>query len=154
MALKPDRHILESDISLVCNDVHEKGVALVYGTAASGAGLYTPGVATLAANSSGKVAAGISLSNFVNIDQTRQKRNFQRDEQVIGEKAPLLKKGWVVTDRIAAGVSGSIDAGVTAYVGASGLLTPTASTNPKIGQFAGKVDAEGFVKVYVDLPQI
>jgi hypothetical protein len=154
MALKPNRHILESDITLVCNDAHETGTVLVYSTSMSGVGVYNPGIVTVAANSSGKIPAGVSLSNFVNIDQTRQKRNFQRDEQVIGEKAPLVRKGWVVTDRIASGVSASIDAGVTAYVGANGLLTPTASTNPKIGQFAGKVDADGFVKVYVNLPVV
>jgi hypothetical protein len=28
-----------------------------------------------------------------------------------------------------------------------------ASTNPKVGQFANKVDADGFAKVYIDLPQ-
>ena len=154
MALKPDRHILETDISLVCNDVHEKGAVLVYSTAGSGTALYTPGVATLAANPSGKVPAGVSLAAFVNIDQTRQKRNFQRDEQVIGEKAPLLKKGWVVTDMIVSGQAASIDAGVTAYLGASGKLTTVASTNPKVGQFANKVAAEGFVKVYIDLPAV
>ncbi|MFN7829978.1 MAG: hypothetical protein ACK5NX_02135, partial [Armatimonadota bacterium] len=61
MALKPDRHILETDISLVCNDVHEKGAVLVYSTAGSGTALYTPGVANVAANPSGKVPAGVSL---------------------------------------------------------------------------------------------
>lgn len=153
MALKPDRYILETDISLVCNDTHEKGTVLVYGTASSGTGIYTPGVASVAANASGKVVAGVSLAAFVNIDQTRQKRNFQRDEQVVGEKAPLLKKGWIVTDMIVSGQAGSIDSGVTAYLGASGKLTTVSTNAPKVGQFANKVDAEGFVKVFIDLPQ-
>lgn len=157
MALKPDRFILETDVSLVCNDVIVKGQCLVYGTGstafASGAGVYTPGTAEYAANSSGRVAAGLSLAGFVNIDQTRQKRNFHKDEQVIGEKVPLLRKGWVITDQIATGLT--ILAGDTAYIGASGLLTNlSAGSVPKIGQFVTKKDADGYAKVQISLPSI
>ena len=155
MALKPDRSILETDISLVCNTVISKGVALVYATgstAASGAGVYTPGAAEKAAASSGRVPAGISLTSFVDIDQTRFHRNFHKDEQIIGEKVPLLRKGWVITDQLIPSLT--ILAGETAYVGASGLLTNVASTNPKVGQFAGGKDENGFVKVHINIPAV
>lgn len=156
MALKPDRSIEMTDISLVCNDVIVKGAVLVYGTgaatSASGAGVYTPGAAEFAANSSGRVPAGLSLASFVNIDQTRQKRNFHKDEQIVGEKVPLLRRGWVITDQLAAV---TIAAGDTAYLGASGLLTnSSAGSAPKVGQFATKKDADGYAKVHVQLPQI
>lgn len=156
MALKPDRSIESTEITLVCNDVIVKGAVLVYGTgtttSASGAGVYTPGAAELVANSSGRIPAGLSLANFVNIDQTRQKRNFHKDEQIVGEKVPLLRRGWVITDQIAAV---TIAAGDTAYLGASGLLTnSSAGSAPKVGQFATKKDADGYAKVHVHLPQV
>ena len=156
MALKPDRSIESTEITLVCNDVIVKGAVLVYGTgtttSASGAGVYTPGAAEFAASSSGRIPAGLSLANFVNIDQTRQKRNFHKDEQIVGEKVPLLRRGWVITDQIAAV---TIAAGDTAYLGASGLLTnSSAGSAPKVGQFATKKDADGYAKVHVHLPQV
>ena len=156
MALKPDRSIESTEITLVCNDVIVKGAVLVYGTgtttSASGAGVYTPGAAELVANSSGRIPAGLSLANFVNIDQTRQKRNFHKDEQIVGEKAPLLRRGWVITDQIAAVTIAASD---TAYLGASGLLTnSSAGSAPKVGQFATKKDADGYAKVHVHLPQV
>jgi hypothetical protein len=141
MAIKPDRLINETDISLVCNDVHEKGTVLIYGPAASG-------------SPSGYKVAGLSLANFVDIDQTRVHRNFHKDEQVIGEKAPLLRKGYVVTNK----VTGSPTVGDKAYLTVSGLLTPTVSAGggevatPRVGTFAGAKDENGYVKVYVELP--
>lgn len=157
MALKPDRNILETDISLVCNDVHSKGAVLVYGTAASGVGIETPGIASLVSNPSGYKVAGLSLANFVDIDQTRYHRNFHKDEQVIGEKAPLLRKGYVVTDMIVAS-PGTINAGANAYLSTDGKLTATVSATggevatPKVGTFASKKDENGYAKVYIELP--
>ena len=157
MALKPDRNILETDISLVCNDVHSKGAVLVYGTSASGVGIETPGVASLVSNPSGYKVAGLSLANFVDIDQTRYHRNFHKDEQVIGEKAPLLRKGYVVTDMIVAS-PGTINAGANAYLSTDGKLTATVSATggevatPKVGTFASKKDENGYAKVYIELP--
>ena len=58
MALKSDRNVLETDISLVCNDVVSKGLVLVYGTQASGVGNETPGIASLVVNPSGYKVAG------------------------------------------------------------------------------------------------
>lgn len=156
MALKPDRSIEMTDISLVCNTVINKGAVLVYGTgattSASGAGVYTPGAAELAATASGRIPVGVSLASFVDIDQTRQKRNFHKDEQIVGEKVPLLRRGWVITDQLAAV---TIAAGDTAYLGVSGVLTnSSAGSAPKVGQFATKKDADGYAKVHIQLPQL
>lgn len=156
MAIKPDRLIDVTEIALVCNDVHEKGQVLVYGTAASGAGIVTPGVASLASNPSGYKVAGLSLANFVDIDQTRYHRNFHKDEQVIGEKVPLLRKGYVVTNMIASGTTPT--AGSKAYLTTDGKLTPTVNptggetATPKVGEFATGKDENGYAKVYIELP--
>ena len=153
MALKSDRNVLETDISLVCNDVVSKGLVLVYGTAASGVGNETPGVASLVANPSGYKVAGLTLASFVSIDQTRQHRNFMKDEQVIGEKAPLLRKGYVVTDAVA----GTPAPGAPAYLVGTGVLSTVISpvgvvATPLVGAFATAKDESGFAKVYIDLP--
>lgn len=154
MALKSDRNVLETDISLVCNDVVSKGLVLVYGTAASGVGNETPGVATLVTNPSGYKVAGLTLASFVSIDQTRQHRNFHKDEQVIGEKAPLLRKGYVVTDAVA----GTPAPGAPAYLVGTGVLSTVVSSTggevatPLVGVFATAKDESGFAKVYINLP--
>jgi hypothetical protein len=153
MALKSDRNVLETDISLVCNDVVSKGLVLVYGTAASGVGNETPGVASLVANPSGYKVAGLTLASFVSIDQTRQHRNFMKDEQVVGEKAPLLRKGYVVTDAVA----GTPAPGAPAYLVGTGVLSTVISpvgvvATPLVGAFASAKDESGFAKVYINLP--
>ena len=155
MALKGDRNILETDVTKVCNSVVNAGAVLVLATGAglvaSGAGLYTRAQAELVTNPSGRVPVGITLSSFVNIDQTRQKRNFQKMESVIGEPANLLKKGMVVTDQVVPGVT--ITGGDTAYCGPTGLLTNVnISGYPKVGQFDSAKDQDGFAKVNVNLP--
>jgi len=154
MALKSDRNVLETDISLVCNDVVSKGLVLVYGTQASGVGNETPGVVSLVSNPSGYKVAGLTLASFVSIDQTRQHRNFMKDEQVIGEKAPLLRKGYVVTDAVA----GTPAPGAPAYLVANGVLSTVVSSSggvvatPLVGAFATAKDESGFAKVYINLP--
>jgi hypothetical protein len=159
MALKGDRLIVETDISNVCNDVvSQQGLVLCYGNAGSGNAMVdgNQGTVTLAASPSGKVPAGLILATFVNIDQTRQHRNFHKSEQVIGEKAPLLTKGWVVTDQ----VTGTPTVGATAYLTANGVLTPTVSATggiaatPKVGIFKSILDEAGFAKVEVNLPVV
>jgi len=155
--IKGDRHIIETDISLICNDVVTKGTVLGYGTAGSGSAQNdNAGVAAYYANPSGQKPLGPTLANFVNIDQTRQHRNFHNNEQVIGEKAPILRKGWLITN----GIFGTPTAGATAYWAASGLVTPTLNAQggliatPKVGEFMSILDADGYCKVEFMLPQI
>lgn len=155
MALKGDRHIVETDVSKVVNSACDAGVVLVLATGASlqssGAALYARGVAELVSNPSGRVPVGVTLSSFVSIDQTRYHRNFQKMEQVVGEPGNLLKKGWVVTDSIVAGLT--VIPGETAYLGVSGKFTNlNVSGYPKVGQFDSKPDADGFAKINVNLP--
>jgi hypothetical protein len=108
----------------------------------------------LVSNPSGYKVAGLTLASFVSIDQTRQHRNFMKDEQVIGEKAPLLRKGYVVTDAVA----GTPAPGAPAYLVANGVLSTVVSSSggvvatPLVGAFATAKDESGFAKVYIDLP--
>lgn len=154
MALKADRLIVETDTTNICNDVvAEKGLFLCYGNPGSGSALVdvNQGTVTLAASASGKTPAGMSLSTFVNIDQTRVHRNFQKDEQVVGEKAALVTKGYLVTDQIL----GTPTVGAKAYLGASGKATATWVSNlvtPPVGQFKSILDEAGFAKIEVNLP--
>lgn len=166
MALKGDRHELQVDVSFFNNDVAERGIVMVYGggggsgtlsglPSASGAAMdNASAMVSIAANPSGLIPAGLLLNNQVNIDQTRQHINFQRDEMIVGGKCSLLRQGWVVTNK----VTGSPSAGNTAYLTANGVVTPTKSASggvaatPIVGEFMGAVDESGWVKLAVHLP--
>jgi hypothetical protein len=151
MALKPDRNIVVTDISNICTTAIEKGEVLVFGVSGSGALLNDVASVTRASNPSGLIPAGLSLANMVSIDITRQHRNFHNDEQLLGEKLPLLTKGWVVTDKVASAATPAV--GDTAYLTANGELTDAqTSGTPKVGQFLGAKDSDGYVKVFIDLP--
>ncbi len=155
MALKGNRHIRETDITMTLNDVAEPGVTLVYSTAGSGIALGDiAGVTSLSTSPYGKKVHGVLLQNFVNINQSLYHRNFHKDEQVIGERANVLRRGWVVTNKIL----GTPNPGDKAYLAASGLVTPTVdagggvTASPLVGEFAGLKDADGYAKLNVNLP--
>lgn len=153
MALKGDRHILYDDIRWFCNDVTERGVILVHsGSGASGVSMDdTLNLVTLPGTGSvsGLLPAGLLLNDFVNIDESRFHINFQKDEQRIGNKAHLLKKGWVFTDQLVTGNTPS--AGVPAYLGASGKISTTSTVAARVGTFKGRKDGDGFVLVEIDI---
>lgn len=152
MALKGDRDVLQTDISFTLSDVAERGVVLCYSTAGSGQALGNKaGVATLASNPSGLKPLGMLLQDFVSVDQTKYHRNYHKVEQVLGDNAEIMRKGWVVTNKL----SGTPGKGDTAYLTTSGQVTPTnggAVATPKVGEFMGGKDEDGYVKVYIDLP--
>lgn len=155
MALKGDRVVLETDITMTCASVASRGVVLVIKTAGSGVSLGdTAGVADLVAAPSGYKVAGLLMNDVVNVDQTRYHRNFHKDETQVTERCTLLRKGKVTTDKY----TGSPTAGATAYLTANGVLTPTKSTTgglvatPPVGEFKGLPDEAGYVTVEINLP--
>jgi hypothetical protein len=157
MALKGDRYEFETDISRTCESATERGVVLCGLTAGSGAALgATAGKADLMADPSGKVPAGMLMNDVVSVDETRYHRNFQKDEHKVGERCRLLRKGWVVTNKI----SGTPTDGATAYLTTNGQVTPTLSATgglvatPKVGQFRGIKDEDGYAKVDINLPVV
>lgn len=150
MALKGDRHELDTDISFFLNETAEKGQVVSVSTQGSGAAMdNSSALATVAAEASGAVALGVLLNDMVDIDQTRQHINWHKDEVQKGGKVTILTKGFVVTDQI----SGAPTAGQVAYLADSGLIAGTQDGSaPAIGRFLSTKDADGFAKVSINLP--
>jgi len=154
MALKGDRQIDATEIGYFVNEVAERGSVVVISTAGSGVALEnTKNVATVAASPSGQKPLGILLNDFVSIDRTRFPINWHKDQSASGDKASILTKGWVVTNKLL----GTVTAGQVAYLAESGNLrgagTPAVneSLQPTIGRFRSDKDENGYAKVYVDL---
>ena len=151
MALKADRHELQTDISFFMNEVASRGGVAVFSTAGSGAAMddsaatvAIPGAADLA-----KHPAGLLLNDVVDLDLTRQHINFAKDEMQKGGKVLLLRRGFVVTDQI----SGSITLGELAYFHVNGALTSATaySGSTAVGRWLSKKDADGFAKVDINI---
>jgi hypothetical protein len=157
MALKGDRHVIEDDISMTCETAASRGVGLVLKTSGSGVALGDRrNKAELIANPSGKVFVGILMNDVVDVDTTRYHLNFHKDEMKKGEPCTLMRKGWVITDK----VTGTPTVGATAYLTTNGVFTPTVSSDggtaatPKAGRFESIKDEDGYVKISVNVPQI
>ena len=150
MALKGDRHELDTEVTYFMNETASKGVVVSVSTQGSGSAMdSSSALATVAASASGAAALGVLLNDVVDIDQTRQHLNWHKDEVQKGSKVTILTKGFVVTDKI----SGTPTAGQTAYLSASGLIKGTQDTGaPAIGRFLSTKDADGYAKVAVNLP--
>jgi len=120
MALKADRLEFQTDISFFMNEVAERGgVACYDSTSGSGAAMdQGAALVTYQANPSGKVPVGILMNDMVNVDLTRQILNPYKNEVQKGSKVTLLRKGWVVTNK----VQGTPTAGARVYVGQSGIF--------------------------------
>ncbi len=153
--LKGDRVILETDITLTCQSVAERGLILCAKTDGSGVAMGDlAGQADLYASASGHKVAGLLMCDVVNVDLTRYHLNFNKDEVPVGNRVWLLRKGTVVTDK----VTGTPTRGATAYLGANGVLTPTLHAtgglvaSPKVGEFKGGLDENNFVRVDINLP--
>tara|TARA_Y100001949_G_scaffold102493_1_gene86466 strand:+ start:140 stop:622 length:483 start_codon:yes stop_codon:yes gene_type:complete len=154
MALKGDRYELETDVSHFMSDTTaERGGIASLSTAGSGASLdQSAALVTYAAAATGVVPVGILLNDMVNIDQTRQHINFHKNEVQTGGKVTLLRKGWVVTNRIDPG--DTIAGGDPAYVGPSGFISNDNALGGRIiGNWASLADEDGYAKVNVNLPQ-
>ncbi len=158
MALKPDREINEvTDITNFWTTVAaEKGGCAGVVTQGSGAAIGQnivdePNVVGYIADPSGAIAKGILLQEVnAAMSATRDFPNFESGEIRPGNKCTLVKKGFVVTDMIPAGITPT--AGATAYLAASGMVSSTqASGAPQIGRFETIKDAAGFARVSIDI---
>ena len=160
MALKADRHEETTDISFFYNAgtatrggvvcladlglasgaAMDQGENLVAYTACAAAGTDRPG--------------GILLNDVVNKDLTRTHLNHHKDEVQKGGKVTVLPRGWVVTSN----VTGTPVAGDVAYASeTAGEISTTAGTaaasgHYAIGRFMSRKDADGYAKVFVNLP--
>ena len=159
MALKNNRYEFATDISYFMNEVASRGGIASISTVGSGAALdQSAALVTYAANSSGATPRGLLLNDMVNLDLTRQHLNQHRDEVQLGGKVTLGVKGWWITNSII----GTPAAGDLAVLSSSGNIAPLTQANsvtgawnkalnPLIGKFWGKLDEDGYAKVFVDL---
>ena len=157
MALKADRHELETDISFFYNaGTATRGGIVVLDTVGSGAAMDHAAAkvkyqTATYGNYAEAVPVGLLLNDVVNLDLTRQHINWHKDEVQQGGKVTLLKKGWVVTNNI----TGTPTAGAAAYVASNGNLTTArtldASMAP-VGRFLSLKDEDGYAKVEINLP--
>jgi hypothetical protein len=150
MALKGDRHELDTDISFFMNETGNRGVVVSVSTGGSGAAMDSSvALCTIAAEASGAEPLGVLLNDVVNIDLTRQHLNWHKDEVQQGGKVTILRKGFVVTDQI----SGTPTAGDVAFLADNGQISDAQDgTAVAIGQFLSTADADGFAKVSINIP--
>lgn len=157
MGLKSDRIEAYTDISFFCNDADaERGVIAVHVTGGSGVSMddSLAVVTTVIASPSGTKPAGLLLNDVKTLDLTRQHINWHRDEVQTGSKVTLLRQGQVTTNMVVSGVSPTI--GQDAYYGVNGKLTNvstvgTTSSGVKVGRFLSVLDADGYIKVDINI---
>jgi len=160
MALKADRYEESTDISFFYNEgTATRGGVVVLDAAnnnPSGAAMdQGANLVKYAAAAVTDVPVGILLNDVVNKDLTRTHLNQYKDEVQKGGKVTVLTRGWVVTSN----VDGTPAAGNVAYASnsvAGNISTSAAdaegSGNLAIGRFMSQKDADGYAKVYVNLP--
>lgn len=158
MALKPDREYNEvTDITNFWTTVAaEKGGCAGVVTQGSGAAIGInladeANVVGYIADPSGVIAKGVLLQTVaVAMSATRDFPNFENGEIRPGDKATLVKKGFVVTNMIPAGITPTV--GAAAYLAASGTISSTQATGaPQVGRFETTKDANGFARVSIDI---
>ncbi len=158
MALKPDREYNEvTDISNFWTTVAAEvggcaGVVTQGSGAAMGRNIVDEAnVVGYVADPSGTIAKGILLQTVAAaMSATRDFPNFDNGEIRPGDKCTLVKKGFVVTDMIPAGITPTV--GAAAYLAASGYVSSTQATGaPQIGRFETTKDAAGFARVSINI---
>lgn len=157
MALKADRYEESADISyfMTAATGDRGGVVCLDLLSASGAAMDQGGnTVSYQAAAASDVPVGILLNDVVNKDLTRTHLNQYKDEVQLGGKVTVLTRGWVVTNK----VTGTPAAGDLAYASeTSGEISTVAadaeaSGNLALGRFMSAKDADGYAKVYVNLP--
>lgn len=173
MALKPDRNIIDEDISFFSATSWpygsaRGGIVVPTGnsvTAPSGAAMDQSQnqvwYALIPIASSGSRPLGVLAQDVVNIDLTRQTLNPYKSEAQVGDKVTVVRKGYVTTNMIYP--TGTIRVGATAYLSVSGYISPNSgcvpgvwggantSLSPEVGKFLSLPDEDGYAKVYIDL---
>lgn len=155
MALKADRNIEAVELGFFINETANGGEVMSISTVGSGVAM-DPSVnlVTAKASSSGAKPVGVCLQEVVNNDLTRVPNNWHKDQANVGDKVTLLRKGWIVTNKL----TGTITGGDVAVLSSSGTLAVKAApatynevANPVIGRFMSDKDQNGYAKVYIDL---
>ena len=161
MALKADRYVLQTDISFFCDEVTTRGGVVHLSGGGSGAAMDqgVNKVVTKALPQNTDVPIGILLNDVVNKDLTRTHLNQYKDEVQKGGKVTVLRKGYVVTDKI----SGTPTAGQWAIASANGTVSgvtnldianvaSNSGENMVVGKFLSSKDNDNYCKVEINLP--
>ena len=163
MALKADRYEESTDISHFYNagTATRGGVVILDAAAvagASGAALdQGENLVKYAAATPTDVPVGILLNDVVNKDLTRTHLNQFKDEVQKGGKVTVMTRGWVVTSNIDTGATPQAgDLAFASWEEAGAITTSDTfaaqSGEMAIGRFMSSKDADGYAKVYVNLP--
>jgi hypothetical protein len=160
MALKADRYEESTDISFfyTAGAVARGGVVCLETLSASGAAM-DQGNNTVSYQQAATtdVPVGVLLNDVVNKDLTRTHLNQYKDEVQLGGKVTVMTRGWVVTNMVdgtpsPGDLAYASDAGGTAGYFSNSAADATASGNLAVGRFMSAKDADGYAKVYVNLP--
>jgi hypothetical protein len=149
MALSPSRQDLHQNVDFSLNEVAERGkiCCIVTGTTAIGevtAAAVPTGV--------GVQPIGVLLDDVESLNYDRHGEYRQRNVVDVGSVVGLSFKGEFKTDQI----TGTPVAGNAAYLNVNGTLSAVQLTDgltpaPLVGKFLSAADANGFVKVRIDL---
>ena len=158
MALKTDRYEESTDISYFYTGaaIPRGGILCLDLLSASGAAM-DQGDNTVAYKqaSTTDVPVGLLLNDVVNKDLTQTHLDFYKDEVQTGGKVTVLKRGWVLTNNVD-GTPGPGDLAYASNVVAGNINNvaddATGSGNLALGRFMSAKDADGYAKVYVNLP--
>lgn len=157
MAVKGDRQINATEIRYISEAAMEAGICVVVKSSQPTGRGVSPGyndAAPVAVKVSGTPASGtrpigMLLDNVVSIDPTKQHRNYQRVESLIGEPMCVLTDGWCRTNMI----TGTPAAGDPAYLGVDSTFDTTQRNSiPAVGKFVTAKGTDGFAIVSVKLP--
>jgi hypothetical protein len=153
MGLKPLRVETErSTIQYFLNETAERGLVVIYDTSSSGLGdMDDAGHLVKKPTDSGGVPVGVLMNDVVDLDLTRQRLNWHKDEVNKNSKVDILMGGMVRTNML---TGANPIPGSGAYFTTNGYITMTAGgTNSQIGRFHSAKDADGYADVYVNLPR-
>jgi hypothetical protein len=147
MGLGPNRQIFQTNIDFAVNEAAERGGILSAST--------TAGEATYLASPTGAAVypIGILLDDVEDMNFDRHPEYLQREVVDIGSVVGIVNKGELTTNMT---FNATPAQGLPAYLWASGYISPTQLTDgvytaPRIGTYRGAIDANGYVKVLVDL---
>jgi len=157
MALKADRHEIQTDISFFSDSaVATRGGVVIHDTTAGSGAAMDQGVNKVFEKIcvAGDIPVGILLNDIVDKDLTRTHLNHFKDEVQLGGKVTILRKGWVVTNRIT-GTPSAGDLAYACHVTKGNIRNNSAianSGNLVIGRFLSSKDEDDYCKVEVNLP--
>ena len=149
--LKPQRKYNDgTDIQFFMNEEAERGVIVVYDTSLTGSPSLDDvnnAVKLPTAAFTGESPAGLLLCDVVDYDPSTCYPNYHKQEVPVTGKVTLLRKGWVITNKVD---EVTIVAGENAYFTEDGLLT-NVDDSVKVGTFMSPIDADGYVQVDITI---